>query len=175
MNIRRALPSDAAVLTRIAMASKRHWRYPERWIELWREALTITPELILEHEVFMAAMGEVVGGLYALSSRARPAVLEHLWVHPDYIGTGVGRALFEHAMGQAANLGAEVVEIESDPNAEGFYLRMGARRVGERVSSVEGKPRILPLLRVDVSLEQGRGGKGGDTAADLHNPAGPNG
>ena len=175
MEIRRALSADAATLTRIAMASKRHWRYPERWIELWTEALTITPELVLQNEVFAAATAEAVAGFYALSGRARPAVLEHLWVHPDYIGTGVGRALFDHAMERAASLGAEVVEIESDPHAEGFYLRMGARRVGQRVSSVDGQPRILPLLRVDVLREQGQGGKGGDTAANLHNPAGHNG
>src|SRR5918998_5762345 len=110
MNIRRALPSDTAMLTRIALAAKRHWRYPERWIELWSEALTITPELILEHEVFLAAAGEVVAGFYALSTRHSAGVLEHLWVHPDYIGTGVGRALFDHAMAQAASLRAEAVE-----------------------------------------------------------------
>jgi len=175
MEIRRALPADAATLTRIAMASKRHWRYPERWIELWTEALTITPELVLQKEVFAAATAEAVAGFYALSGRERPAVLEHLWVHPDHIGTGVGRALFDHAMERAASLGAEVVEIESDPHAEGFYLRMGARRVGEQVTSVDGQPRSLPLLRVEVAWKQRQGGKGGNTAADLHDPTGHNG
>lgn len=41
--LRPATPADAAVLTEIAHAAKRHWGYPERWVQLWRAALTITP------------------------------------------------------------------------------------------------------------------------------------
>lgn len=33
--IRRVLPEEAAQLSRIALAAKRHWGYPERWIEAW--------------------------------------------------------------------------------------------------------------------------------------------
>ena len=39
-------------------------------------------------------------------------------------------------------------KIESDPNAQGFYERMGAKVVGEHVGEVEGQPRILPVLEV---------------------------
>ncbi len=52
-------------------------------------------------------------------------------------------------MGEAASRGAESVEIEADPNAEGFYLRMGARRVGENVYEIEGHRRLLPLMVVE--------------------------
>jgi len=31
--------SDAPFLTQISFASKRHWQYPEEWIEKWREVL----------------------------------------------------------------------------------------------------------------------------------------
>ena len=41
------------------------------------------------------------------------------------------------------------VEIVSDPNAEGFYRKMGAYRVGETISEIDGQPRILPRLAVD--------------------------
>jgi len=40
--------------------------------------------------------------------------------------------------------------IEADPNAEGFYRRMGARRVGEIVYALDGRERVLPLLTVEV-------------------------
>jgi hypothetical protein len=39
MQIVRAKPEDAAALTQIAHAAKRHWDYPERWIEAWRDIL----------------------------------------------------------------------------------------------------------------------------------------
>ncbi len=76
--------------------------------------------------------------------------LEHLWLLPEKMGLGLGRALFEHAARRAASLGAEILRIEADPNAEGFYLRMGAARVGEIVYELEGRERVLPLLAVDV-------------------------
>ena len=76
--------------------------------------------------------------------------LEHLWVLPEHMGLGLGRALFDHALGRAAALDAEVLGIEVDPNAEGFYRRMGARRVGEIVYELDGRERVLPLLAVEV-------------------------
>lgn len=73
--------------------------------------------------------------------------LEHLFVEPETMGAGVGRALLEHACSRAAELGGCVLVIQSDPSAEGFYRVRGAQRVGERESaSVAG--RWLPLLEL---------------------------
>jgi hypothetical protein len=41
-----------------------------------------------------------------------------------------------------------VLEIESDPNAQGFYERMGAKVVGDHVGEVDGELRILPVLEM---------------------------
>ena len=41
-------------------------------------------------------------------------------------------------------------KIESDPNAQGFYERMGATKVGEVAGEANGQPRILPLLTIDL-------------------------
>ena len=150
VEIVRASPGDAGVLTRIAFAAKSYWGYPERWIELWQEALTITPEFISDNEVYGAVFEEELGGFYALVERGREVELEHLWVLPEHIGAGIGRALFDHAVRRAAALDVTTLSIEADPNAEGFYLQMGARRVGENVYEIEGHRRELPLLTLDV-------------------------
>jgi len=47
---------------------------------------------------------------------------------------------------RARNLGFRELEIESDPNAEGFYQRMGAQRVGTSIKDVAGHKRELPVL-----------------------------
>jgi GNAT superfamily N-acetyltransferase len=148
--IRRATPGDAAALTRIAFAAKGHWGYPERWISRWSETLTITPEFIRRNEVYAAHDEGKPVGFYAIVGRGREIELEHLWMSPEHMGAGLGRALFDHAARRAASLGAEVLSIEADPNAEGFYRRMGARRVGENVYGIEGQQRVLPLLIIDV-------------------------
>jgi hypothetical protein len=41
------------------------------------------------------------------------------------------------------------VEISSDPNAAGFYKRMGATQIGEVDSPVDGQPRKLPRLKIE--------------------------
>ncbi len=72
-----------------------------------------------------------------------------MWVAPKHIGTGVGKELFIHAMQIAAGENVSEVEISADPNAEGFYKRMGTSRIGEDSSEIDGQPRMLSRLTVD--------------------------
>ena len=148
VTIRPAAPSDAGTLTALATAGKRHWGYPEAWLEAWRGPLTITPDYVAAHVVACAEDGTGgVVGFYALERDGGRCRLEHLWLAPSLIGGGLGRQLFEHAVQAARALGATELLIEADPNAEGFYLHMGARRVGETVSRLTGEERVLPQLR----------------------------
>jgi hypothetical protein len=82
MQIIRATPDDAIVLTQIAFTAKRHWGYPENWIEQWGNILTITPQFIVSHETYVAReRGEIVG-FYALLPEGNDLRLEHLWILP---------------------------------------------------------------------------------------------
>jgi GNAT superfamily N-acetyltransferase len=147
VTIRPAVPSEAEVLTGLALVGKRHWGYPEPWLQTWRGLLAISPDYVAAHVVYCAedGTGRVVG-FYALEHDGGGCRLEHLWLEPSLIGTGLGRRLFEHAVEAARALGAAEMLIEADPNAEGFYLHMGARRVGETVSRLTGTERVLPQL-----------------------------
>lgn len=88
-------------------------------------------------------------GFYALSGAGATRELEHLWVLPAHIGRGVGARLLDHAAVTLRAEGARVLGIASDPHADGFYLTMGARRVGEVASTPRG--RTAPLLVIEVS------------------------
>ena len=149
LSIRPAATEEAAALTGIAHDAKRHWGYPEHWIEHWQEDLTISSDFINNNQVFVAEREGEIFGFYALVLRDRRAELEHMWVAPGHIGTGVGKELFVHAMQKAAGENVSAVEISADPNAEGFYHRMGARRIGEVTSEIDGQTRRLPRLTVD--------------------------
>ena len=150
IQIRRASPDEAALLTEIAHAAKRHWGYPENWIQHWKADLTITPEFIANNEVYVAVKGEEIVGCCALAINESVAELEHMWIRPEQICSGVGRALFMHVKERAANLNVRALEISADPNAEGFYELMGATRIGEVRSEIEGKPRVLPRMIVHI-------------------------
>jgi GNAT superfamily N-acetyltransferase len=160
MEIVRAAPELAPTLTRIALAAKRHWQYPERWIEIWTPILTLTPEYVAANPTYVAVEDGSPVGFYALVLSPEPsrAQLDHLWLSPERIGRGLGRALFEHATATATALGATAVDIEAEPNAEPFYSHMGARRTGERTGRIEDQPRVLPLMELEL---------GGSPAADL--------
>lgn len=149
LKIREALPDDAATLTTIAHDAKRHWGYPEHWIEHWQNDLTISPDYVSANQVYVAEREGELLGFYALIIREDKAELDHLWVAPTHIGAGVGKELFIHAMQRAATEQISSVEISSDPNAEGFYRKMGAHRIGDIVSEIDGQPRVLPRLTVD--------------------------
>ena len=149
MRIRKALTEDAAALTTIAHDAKRHWGYPEHWIKHWQDDLTISPDFVAANQVYVAERDNELLGFYALIIRKDKAELDHLWVAPAHMGTGVGKELFIHAMQSAARRNIPEIEISSDPNAEGFYRKMGAHRIGETVSEIDGQPRTLPRLSVD--------------------------
>ncbi|MGI8896805.1 MAG: GNAT family N-acetyltransferase [Pyrinomonadaceae bacterium] len=146
---RRAVGEDAAALTVIAHDAKRHWGYPEDWIQHWQEDLTISSDFISNNQVYVAERENEIIGFYALVVEDQQAELEHMWVAPKYIGTGVGKELFIHSMQIAAGDNVSEVEISADPNAEGFYERMGARRIGEESSEIDGQTRQVPRLAVD--------------------------
>jgi N-acetylglutamate synthase-like GNAT family acetyltransferase len=143
-SIRRARPADAPALTRIAHAAKRHWGYPEKLIKLWKSDLTVTPDLIRMYPVYCATVGSRIIAFYALSGKGDVREIEHMWVTPRYIGRGVGQQLFAHLLKQLRAMKVARLRIVSDPNAAGFYHRMGARRVGRVASTPPG--RFLPLL-----------------------------
>ena len=151
LQIRRATTTEAEVLTEIAHAAKRHWGYPEAWIEHWKEALTITPEFIADNEVFVALIEGKIAGCCALVVSDSLAELEHMWIDPRHMGAGVGRALFLHTTQRAAAHGLHELELSADPNAEGFYLRMGAETFGQVPANVDGERRVLPRMRIDLN------------------------
>lgn len=150
-SFRRANFADTEALTEIALAAKRHWDYPESWLEAWREDLTIRPEFIVRHEeVFVAIEQDKPVGFYALVTSDGITELDHLWVLPEWMGKGIGRLLLAHALDRATELNIATIEIISDPNAEAFYLKAGAKKIGEVISTIEGQQRRLPRLAIDT-------------------------
>ena len=146
--IRRIDPKEADALTQIALSAKRHWGYPERWMEIWTPQLTFTPDYLEEHEGWAAIDNEKVIAFYTLEDKNEIAWLENLWVLPEYIGKGIGKELFHHVIALARRRGYKSLQLEADPNALGFYEKMGMKKIGERYSEVDGSTRVLPIMEI---------------------------
>ncbi|MCB1417324.1 MAG: GNAT family N-acetyltransferase, partial [Nitratireductor sp.] len=77
------------------------------------------------------------------------ADLKALFVDPQFIGKGIGGALWRDVLENVENAGVARLLCQSDPNAESFYLKMGMTRIGETPSgSIPG--RMLPLLEIKL-------------------------
>ncbi len=145
MLLRPAREDESALLSDLALRSKGHWGYDAAFLDACRAELTLTPELLTEERAQVAERDGRVVGFYTLAGRPPAGQLGHMFVEPDQVGGGIGRALWEHAIDTAATEGIRRILIEADPSAEAFYLAMGAVRVGEVPSgSIPG--RVLPLL-----------------------------
>ena len=151
--IRRSSPEEANALTQIALDAKRYWGYPEHWIKHWESDLTISSDFIRDNHVYVAEDEGELRGFYALCVADRKAELEHLWVTPASIGTGIGKELFLDAMERAAALDVSAVELSADPNAAGFYRRMGAMHIGETDATIEGQVRKLPRMKIEPTTK----------------------
>lgn len=152
MQIRNAEPGEAALLGRIAWEAKASWGYSHAQLEAWRSDLTPADESLRVRPTFVAEVDGEAVGFCQLVMQTSPAELEHLWVLPRFMRKGVGRALLEHAVRHLAQQGAGILAIDSDPNAEAFYVGCGAVRHGLRPAPAEGEPnRVRPQLRLSTS------------------------
>ncbi len=152
VRLRPAAPSEAAYLSALALRSKAHWRYSEEFIQAFEVELTFQSDQIVDDK-FKFVVAEVdsrIAGFHAVAKIAeRQYELEALFVEPDFIGNGIGRALIQDARQYIEKSGGGSLVIQGDPNAERFYLAAGAKRIGSRESgSIVG--RSLPLFEITI-------------------------
>ena len=151
--IRPARAGEASILTALCIRSKAHWGYDSAFMAAAAPLLRIGEGEIESGGVLTAVLnGDAPCGVAAIIPlrRRQWCELSHLFVAPERLGCGIGRALFEAAIALAAARNATHVSILSDPHAADFYQRLGARRCGEAPSGV-ARNRMLPLFEFSVA------------------------
>jgi GNAT superfamily N-acetyltransferase len=74
--------------------------------------------------------------------------LDDLFVEPDRMRLGIGRMLVHDLAARAAAAGASYVEVIANPNALGFYARLGFKAAGHASTRFGSAPRMtLDLSR----------------------------
>jgi GNAT superfamily N-acetyltransferase len=149
IEIRRARTHEADALSALALRSKAHWGYDDEFLRLADRELVVSASMITAGHVFVAEKAGTMVGFYSLIEEDGHPELGHFFIAPPHIGSGIGRALWLHLVATATEVGYAYFRIVSDPNAEGFYLRMGATRIDAVPSPVQ-RDRLLPLLQVSL-------------------------
>ncbi len=132
-------------------------------VEVWEASLRATHDFVSEADivffrplvrdelpnlpvfVVLDEAGKVVGFIGVSDGK-----VEMLFIDPAWRGQGIGRRLMEYAI---ESLGATMVDVnEQNPQAIGFYLRMGLEV--ESRSELDGLGKPYPLLHMRLQSEK---------------------
>ena len=148
LQIRPARPDEGERLREIAIAAKGHWGYDPAVVRRWAAEGDFSAAGLRAKEFFVAEADGRAVAWSALIPRGEIVWLDDMWVEPEWIGKGVGSRLFRHAVERATELGASTMEWEAEPNAVGFYERVGGRYVRDSEPGEWG--RVLPVMGIDL-------------------------
>jgi GNAT superfamily N-acetyltransferase len=147
--IRSVAPDEGERLREIAIAAKSHWGYDVDRVREWAAMGDFSATGLLQKNVYVAAVGGRAVGWAAAIERGDVWWLDDLWIEPGWIGKGIGSRLFRHAAERGRRAGAARMEWEAEPNALGFYEKMGGRQVRDGEASVWG--RVNAVMGIDLS------------------------
>jgi GNAT superfamily N-acetyltransferase len=149
VRIRSAKLDEIESLSLLAVSSKASWGYDAVFMAQCRSELVVNEDHVVSQLTYVAVdenSNELLGFYLLKELGERDAELDMLFVAPQHIGEGVGRALLLDAQGEARRRGWKMLLIESDPCASSFYERQGAVLVGTAKSPSTG--RDLPLYEL---------------------------
>lgn len=136
-----AKPDDAQTLLQLALTS--HSNYQTQTIQ--RSAL-ISPELFTTGIIEKLLHNERIIGFYALDITKDTPTLSHFFVKKGEQSKGYGRKLFARMVTLAAQRKITTITWASDPHAQGFYIKMGARMV-DTGCCAHNKKIVIPIFR----------------------------
>ena len=159
IQIEKANYTDSDILTHIAFSAKKHWNYPIKYYEIWKDELTITKEYLKQNIVYKALLKDLILGFYSIVENKSDFYsgeifvqkgfwLEHIFIRPDYHKFGIGRQLINHAKVISKKMGIQNLLIFVDPHAKGFYDKIGAKFLYDSKSSIPG--RLIPIYDLKI-------------------------
>jgi len=147
MNIQKAKLEDHIHLTEITKKSKAYWGYSEKQIEKWSNNLTITADYIETNSVFnLIDETQIIGYYSYIKLENNQVELDNLFVLPEYIGKGFGTLLMKDFLERMRNEKCKRIILDSEPNAEQFYQKIGFTKIGEFETSI--KNRFMPIMEM---------------------------
>jgi putative acetyltransferase len=154
MQIRPAIESDAGGICEMHIRSIRELcirDYTPEQIEVWagpkRPSDYLEP--IRGKRIFVAEQaGQIAGfGDYHATKNEICAI----YVHPDFVRQGLGRALFLVVTDELKARGFSHVELDASLTSVGFYEAMGCRKIEERLHPFRDGVSI-PCVRMIIDL-----------------------
>lgn len=145
VSIKKAEISDIHELNKISVESKKHWNYPQEWIEKWWDELTLREKDFLDQSIYkLVDRNGIIIGFCLMKEHKNEYEIMHLWIKPSNIRKGYGKYLLNESI-QRVVIKEKPIIVEADSNAESFYARQGFIMVEKRESYPKG--RFLPVMK----------------------------
>ncbi|HEY6485378.1 MAG TPA: GNAT family N-acetyltransferase [Candidatus Cybelea sp.] len=141
-------------MTNLALRSKRAWGYDSAFMQRVMPDMIVHSQYLADEYGLVAEDAGVVVGYAIVRVDNQLAFLRDLFVEPDHFRRKVGKALFDEAVRWARKQGATSIRLGGDPNAVGFYKRMGMHQIGTE-RSIAGNGRSLPIMEMDIRIAGG--------------------
>jgi N-acetylglutamate synthase-like GNAT family acetyltransferase len=109
-------------------------------MDLWKSDLEVSEDYILENTVVKVFDQETFIGFFGIKAMEGGNLeIDHLWLIPDKIKKGYGRAVFQYILNDLRANGHKKATLTAEPNAKGFYDKMGGKIVGQFQSKINGR------------------------------------
>lgn len=145
--VKNAVLSDLEKINTLLRQSKSHWGYDNDFLDRFMEKLGITQAYLQKHSIQLFYINDQLAGFFNFSFNAEGLFeLDNFFLHPDYIGKGIGRKLWNACCQEAKKQNQNQFIIWIDPNAEPFYIKMGCQKIGVRQSPMMPN-RYPPILK----------------------------
>lgn len=142
-------------LTEISLLSKKIWNYSDEEMEIFKNELTITKDYIRKNPTYCLINNNEIMGYYSMVIECddryageifieKGLWIEHMFINPKHIGNGYGSLLFKN-IEEIYKISFKEVKVFSDPNAVGFYKKLGFKILRMSKSSIKG--REIPVLK----------------------------
>ena len=146
--IRDARPDEAYALESLQRRASDVWEEYRAQLASHPDAIAPPHRAIAEGRVRVAvdASGRRLGFSVVLPVKDGRCELDDLFVEPDSMRRGVGRLLVRDLAGRAVAAGASYVDVVANPNALGFYSRLGFEVTGQTSTRFGSAPRMTLML-----------------------------
>jgi ribosomal protein S18 acetylase RimI-like enzyme len=144
ISIRNARPEEAHALELIQRRASDVWDEYRAELAAHPDAIASPHRAIAEGRVRVAvdASGQRLGFSVVLPVAEGRCELDDLFVEPEWMRLGVGRLLVHDLAARAASAGATSVDVIANPNALGFYTRLGFQITGQATTRFGDAPRM---------------------------------
>ena len=152
ISIKKAFPENVNDINHLLRLSKGHWGYSSEFLDRFMQGFSLTVQYIQEQDIKLFYINSRIAGFFNfIINKDNMFELDNFFLHPDYIGQGIGRALWNSCCQLAEKCHYTEFVIWSDPNAEPFYLKMGCKKIGVRVSPTLPN-RYPPVLKFKLPV-----------------------